>query len=309
MLFPQFSRRTIRAFRVASEYRKSRNPELARNKLSYLREKSRASAVYCEPKRSRAKIRPDKKREKERTGDGGSYILRSFVRPFIRSYRFFLFAATPYCQVAYTRRALERLLLAGTCERRATYPHTCRCRRVTSVATSHAFSASVRVAILLREEGKTMSPYVLAAVAQTLRARRRVILEICLAPGNTSRVVIDADIIGFKNASRETTPREFYAAINSSRTGISLPYLSLNCTRCMYIILTRQFNFLLLVGGFEIIKNRISGFLALIRRLVDFSQLNFSDGLASCSCSYIPYNVLHSGFFFHLEKAPSEKYF
>lgn len=114
--------------------------------------------VHCEPKRSREKIAPDKKREKEWTGDGESYILRSFVRPFIRSYRSFLFAATPYCQVAYTRRLLSVSSWRARV-RDATYPRVCtrsRRRRHQS-RRSHAFSASVRVAISLRVGGKTMS--------------------------------------------------------------------------------------------------------------------------------------------------------
>lgn len=180
------------------------------------RRAERTCRVYCEPKRSRAKIAPDKKREKEQTGDGGSYILRSFVRsfvhppirPFIRSYRYFLFLATPYCQVAYTRRLLS-VSSWRTRVRDATYPRVRtrvrRRRHVTSVATfACVFRFGTRCNIAAGRRKNDVA-YVLLAAARC--GHRRVILKICLAPGNTSRVVIDTDIVGLKNASRDV----FYA--------------------------------------------------------------------------------------------------
>lgn len=121
MFFFIVSRQTIRAFRVASGYRKSRNPELARNKLSYLREKSRASAV-CIVSRSEAARRSRRIKSERRNGQGTedrTSSVRSFARLLVHSLVLVLFVrCDSVLSSGVHTSALECLLLAGTCERR-----------------------------------------------------------------------------------------------------------------------------------------------------------------------------------------------
>jgi len=147
--------------------------------------------VHCKPEWSRAKIALDKKRKKEQTGDGGSYILhsfvhslvRSFVRPFARSFTrtsLFLCAATPYCQVAYTRRLLSVSSWQARV-RDATYPrvrtHVRRRRRITWGATfACVFRFGTRCNIAAGR--KKNVAYVLLAVAHY---GRRAILKMSRA--------------------------------------------------------------------------------------------------------------------------------
>lgn len=86
----------------------------------------------------------------------------------------------------------------------------------TSVATFVCvFRFGTRCNIAAGRRKNDVAYVLLSAVA--CRGRRRAISKICLAPGNTSRVVIDADIVGLKNASRDVLCG-FYIAINLSET-------------------------------------------------------------------------------------------
>lgn len=75
-------------------------------------------------------------------------------------------------------------------------------RRVTSVATSR-MRFPLRYALQYCCGKKEERCRVRAPPAVARCEYRRVILKICLAPGNTSRVVMDADIVGLKNATRD----------------------------------------------------------------------------------------------------------
>lgn len=106
--------------RLASGYRKSRNPELARNKLSYLREKSeRASRGHCVCRSGAAR-----RSRRIKTGRRNERIAgeRRIVHPpFVRSCAsVFVRLPTPYCQVAQIRRLLNVSSFASTCVRDAT---------------------------------------------------------------------------------------------------------------------------------------------------------------------------------------------
>lgn len=202
MLFSQFPR-TIGAFRIASGYRKtrkSRNPELARNKLSYLREKSRASAV-CIVSQSEAARRSHRIKSERRNGQGTENCMssvRSPIRPFIRSYWFFfcslwLRIVKWRTHVGFWMSPLDKHV------RDASYSciRTRVRRRVTSVATfACVFRFGTRYNIAV---GRRKNVAYVQSPAVSVDERS---WKICLAPGNTFRLVINADIVGLKMSRR-----------------------------------------------------------------------------------------------------------
>lgn len=133
--FFAISRRgSTRAFRVTSEYRKSRNPELVRNKLSYLREKSRANTPCCIVSRSEAarRSRRIKSERRNRQGTEDRNILRSFVRSSAHSpvhslVQVLFVPCDSVLSSGVHTSTLECLLLADTCERCdvSARTHTC----------------------------------------------------------------------------------------------------------------------------------------------------------------------------------------